>query len=326
SDEKVYDGTGAFWNETKALASGPNPWANNDNNIDVANLIDFMLLWVSGGSESEVRLLGSKAQGQPFRFQMKDADGFLRSPSHPASSAGPLSLMSRLHSGNTDFAMLVADRIHKHFFNDGALTPSKNIERLQKRVDEAQPGFIAESARWGDRFREYQNWLNYQQNLVNNHFPGLTQTMIGRFRSAGMYPDIIAPVFSQHGGSVSPDTPVTMATDADSIFYTLDGSDPRLAGGAVNPLAIAAQFAGDTPTSRDFITSGHVWKYLDDGSDQGTSWTSPDFNDSGWTAGPSELGYGESDEATTVGYIDTDPDEFPQRNATTYFRTTVELS
>ncbi|MCP4849372.1 MAG: hypothetical protein GY899_15640, partial [Verrucomicrobiaceae bacterium] len=119
NDEKVYDGTGAFWNEAKALASGPNPWANNDNIIDVANLIDFMLLWVSGSAESEVRLLGSKAQGQPFRFQMKDADGFLRSPDRPVSSAGPLSLMSRLHSGNTDFAMLVADRIHKHFFNDG---------------------------------------------------------------------------------------------------------------------------------------------------------------------------------------------------------------
>ena len=138
---------------------------NNDNNIDAANLIDFMLLWVSGNSESEVRLLGSKAQGQPFRFQMKDADGYLRSTNRSVSSSGPLELMSRFRSGNTDFAMLVADQIHKRFFNDGALTPAKNIERLQKRVDEARPGFIAESARWGNRFREYQDWLNYQNHL-----------------------------------------------------------------------------------------------------------------------------------------------------------------
>jgi hypothetical protein len=327
NDEKVYDGTGVFWNEAKALASGPNPWANNDNNIDVANLIDFMLLWVSGNSESEVRLLGSKAQGQPFRFQMKDADGFLRSTGRSVTHPGPLDLMSRLRSGNTDFAMLLADRIHKHFFNDGALTPAKNIERLQKRVDEARPGFIAESARWGNRFREYQNWLSYQQNLVNNHFPGLSQTMIARFRSAGMYPDIIAPVFSQHGGSIAPGAGITMTTDSTAIYYTLDGSDPRLSGGAVNPLATAAQFAGDAPSPQDFITTGHVWKYLDDGSDQGIDWRATNFDDSGWADGPSELGYAEGDEATRVAFIDTDPlAGGTQRNATTYFRADVELS
>ena len=184
-----------------------------------------MLLWVSGDSESEVRLLGSRTQGQPFRFQMKDADGYLRSTNRSVTSSGPLDLMSRLRNGNTDFAMLVADRIHMHFFNDGALTPSKNIERLQKRVDEARPGFIAESARWGDQFREYQDWLNYQENLVTNHFRGLTNTMIGRFRASGMYPDTIAPVFSQHGGSVLSTTPLTMSTNTDTIYYTLDGSD-----------------------------------------------------------------------------------------------------
>jgi hypothetical protein len=272
NDEKVYDGDGVFWNEAKALASSGNPWANNDNNIDVANLIDFMLLWVSGDSESEVRLMGSKAQGQPFRFQMKDADGYLRPTGKSVTHQGPLSLMSRLRSGNTDFAILVADQIHKRFFNDGALTPAQNIERLQKRVDEARPGFIAESARWGNRFREYQNWLDYQQNLVNNHFPGLTQTMISRFRSAGMYPDIIAPVFSQHGGSLSPDTPVTMATDADRIYYTLDGSDPRLPGGAPNPDALIASFGGGGPAPVTYISNGHEWRYLDNGSDQASTW------------------------------------------------------
>ena len=323
NDEKVYDGDGVFWNEAKALASSGNPWDNNNNNIDVANLIDFMLLWVSGNSESEVRLLGSKAQGQPFRFQMKDADGYLRPTGKSVTDQGPLNLMSSLRSGNADFAMLVADRIHMHFFNDGALTPAKNIERLQKRVDEAQPGFIAESARWGDRFREYQDWLNYQQNLVNNHFPDLAQTMIGRFRSAGMYPDIIAPIFSQHGGSLSEDTPLTIATDADRIYYTLDGSDPRLPGGAPNPDALIASFGGGLPTPITYITSGHEWRYLDDGSDQGTTWRNTNFDDSGWASGPSELGYGSDGEGagTTLGFGPDASSKYP----TTYFRTTVDI-
>ena len=325
NDEKVYDGDGVFWREAKALASGSNPWANNNTNIDVANLIDFMLLWVSGDSESEVRLLGSKTQGQPFRFQMKDADGYLRSTNRSVGSSGPLDLMSRLRNGNADFAMLVADRIHMHFFNDGALTPSQNIERLQKRVDEARPGFIAESARWGNRFREYQDWLNYQQNLVNNHFRGLTNTMIGRFRSQGMYPDIIAPVFSQHGGSVLPATPVTMSTDADTIYYTLDGSDPRLPGGVPNPTASLASFGGGNPADppQTFITSGHVWKFLDDGSNQGTAWRQNGFDDSSWSQGPSELGYGDDGEGsgTTLSYGPSNSNKY----ATTYFRTDVDI-
>ena len=325
ADEKVYDGTGVFWNEAKALSSGPNPWANNDNNIDVANLIDFMLLWVSGNSESEVRLLGSKAQGQPFRFQMKDADGYLRSPSRAVNPSGPLSLMSRLRSGNTDFAMLLADRIHKHYFNDGAMTPAQNIERLQKRVDEARPGFIAESARWGNRFREYQNWLSYQNNLVNNHFPGLAQTMVGRFKSAGMYPDIIAPVFNQHGGSISDDTPLTMSTDADKIYYTIDGSDPRLIGGAPNPSATEASFnGGGGPGEQQpvtYMTTGYAWKYLDNGSNQGTEWRASDFNDTAWSSGPSPLGYGGDGEATELSFGGDSGNKY----ATTYYRTTVEI-
>ena len=325
ADEKVYDGTGVFWNEAKALASGPNPWENNDNNIDVANLIDFMLLWVSGNSESEVRLLGSKAQGQPFRFQMKDADGYLRNPGHSANDAGPLSLMSRLRSGNTDFAMLLADRIHKHYFNDGAMTPAKNIERLQKRVDEARPGFIAESARWGNRFREYQDWLNYQNNLVSNHFPGLAQTMVGRFKSAGMYPDIIAPVFNQHGGSISDDTPLTMSTDADKIYYTLDGSDPRLNGGDPNPAATEASFnGGGGPGDQQpvtYMTTGYTWKYIDNGSDQGTEWRAIDFNDTAWSSGPSPLGYGGDGEATELSFGGDSGNKY----ATTYYRTTIEI-
>ena len=325
NDEKVYDGDGVFWNQAKALASGSNPWANNDNNIDVANLIDFMLLWVSGDSESEVRLLGSRTQGQPFRFQMKDADGYLRSTNRSVTSSGPLDLMSRFRNGNTDFAMLVADRIHMHFFNDGALTPSKNIERLQKRVDEARPGFIAESARWGDQFREYQDWLNYQQNLVNNHFRGLTNTMIGRFRSSGMYPDTIAPVFSQHGGSVLSTTPLTMSTNTDTIYYTLDGSDPRLPGGVPNPTARLATFGGGNQVAppQTFITTGHRWKYLDDGSNQGTAWRVSGFDDSSWEDGPSELGYGSDGEGsgTTVSFGPSSSSKY----ATTYFRTAINI-
>lgn len=78
-----------------------------------------------------------------------------------------------------------------------------------------------------------------------------------------------------------------------------------------------------TPTCSTslLLESGTVWKYLDDGSDQGTAWTSVLFDDSSWAQGPSQLGYGDGDEATVVGY-GPDPNT---KYVTTYFRTSFHL-
>ncbi|HET7897138.1 MAG TPA: hypothetical protein VFL47_05700, partial [Flavisolibacter sp.] len=50
------------------------------------------------------------------------------------------------------------------------------------------------------------------------------------------------------------------------------------------------------------IPFGSVWKYLDNGSDQGTAWRSETFADAGWPQGNGLLGYGHGDETTVVGY------------------------
>lgn len=64
------------------------------------------------------------------------------------------------------------------------------------------------------------------------------------------------------------------------------------------------------------IPRGADWRYLDDGSNQGTAWRDPGFDDAGWNSGPAELGYGDDDEVTTVGYGGVDNAKF----ITTYFR------
>ena len=67
--------------------------------------------------------------------------------------------------------------------------------------------------------------------------------------------------------------------------------------------ALAAALLLADPASAapvDLVSSGATWKYLDDGSDQGSAWRDPAFVDTGWSAGPSQLGYGDGDEATVV--------------------------
>jgi hypothetical protein len=64
------------------------------------------------------------------------------------------------------------------------------------------------------------------------------------------------------------------------------------------------------------VTAGSAWRYLDNGSDQGSEWRETTFNDSAWSMGLAQLGYGDGDEATVVGY-GPDPNH---KYVTTYFR------
>src|SRR5215213_10824160 len=62
----------------------------------------------------------------------------------------------------------------------------------------------------------------------------------------------------------------------------------------------------------DYTTT---WKYLNDGTDQGTSWYATGFNDASWSSGPGLLHVGESG-GTNLGML----------RQTTYFRKSFTIS
>ena len=64
------------------------------------------------------------------------------------------------------------------------------------------------------------------------------------------------------------------------------------------------------------IPTGSTFRYLDNGSNQGTAWRATGFSDQSWASGPAQLGYGDGDEATVVGYGPSST----SRYITTYFR------
>lgn len=68
------------------------------------------------------------------------------------------------------------------------------------------------------------------------------------------------------------------------------------------------------------IPYGSTWKYLDNGSNQGTAWRASGFNDASWASGPAELGYADAP-VTTVSY---GPDA-NNKYITTYFRIAVNI-
>ena len=85
---------------------------------------------------------------------------------------------------------------------------------------------------------------------------------------------------------------------------------------SADPLLFDVSNATFTIGSDTLIRYGFVWKYLDNGTNQGTAWEDSTFNDNTWSAGPAELGYGDGDEATVISFGPSSTNKY----ITTYFR------
>jgi hypothetical protein len=97
----------------------------------------------------------------------------------------------------------------------------------------------------------------------------------------------------------------------------------RLALFHVSIALLSYCFAEKTLAAADvLVPTGAIWKYLDNGSDQGTAWRSAGFNDASWASGPAQLGYGDGDEATVVSF---GPDS-GNKHITTYFRRSFNVA
>lgn len=119
-----------------------------------------------------------------------------------------------------------------------------------------------------------------------------------------LLPPLEAPHQSAHWIGVSfQNSPSAMATGASGCHFLDLPGDP-------------------TPTETTLVAFGSEWSYLSDGSNQGTAWRDPEFDDSSWESGAGQLGYGDGDEETDVGYAGTSS----TKNATTYFRHQFEVT
>ena len=257
-------------------------------------------------------------------------------------SFNPQTLHQKLMA-NAEYRIAFADSIQEKFFNDGIYTTENIIQRWDAEAAKISSAIIGESARWGDADSNTpllkSNWEQAIANVRNNILANRNEVFLGQLRNAiielkdgngeytiaeaaPLFPDVDAPTFlvdgqNQNGGEVTPGASLTFSAD-NTIYYTTDGTDPRLTGGGINPNAIAFDASNTTTT---VIPYGSEWNYLDDGSNQGSAWRSPSFNDSSWASGASELGFGDDPETTISFGSDSN-----NKHITTYFRKTFEIN
>ena len=155
-------------------------------------------------------------------------------------------------SAHPDYRARFAEHVQQHFFDGGALSPQANEARFLQRAAQIETAIIAESARWGDahasRARTQQDWRRGIDHLVDSYFPVRGDIVLEQLRQADLYPSFQRVSFLQEGtpltGSVvkvPAGTHITLdnPNTRGEIFYTLDGSDPRLADGRSAATAMA---------------------------------------------------------------------------------------
>jgi hypothetical protein len=234
--------------------------------LDMDNLIDYMISHIYAGvedwpSHNWVAARNRVNPGTGFQFFTWDQeiawDGRFRDRTEAADTFTPAEIYDHLRRESPEFRLRFADRVHKHMFNDGALTVAATQERWQARTDQIEAGIIGESARWGDaREGEVVNvpptttvplltvnhWRDSVADVHDLYIPQSHPLTISRFTTDGLLPSVGAPQFNQFGGEVPDGFNLTMSTTSGgaTIWYTTNGQDPRLLGGAVNAVSAAA--------------------------------------------------------------------------------------
>lgn len=213
--------------------------------VDIENYIDYHLIsWYQGNADwgqNNWYMARRRAAGEKFQFFLWDMDNSMVSDTaNPNLTVSVGSFNISLLIQNSDFAMVMRDRIYKHFFDDGVLIPQKAAERFELRANEIRKATIAETAQWGG---SQADWLNNVDWYLNDYFPNRTDFVIEELIDSNYYSLIKPPVYTQLGGQVFPGFQLTLLNPNNQgiIYYTTDGSDPRAPGGGIS--ATAQQYA-----------------------------------------------------------------------------------
>jgi len=328
---QVINGSGSNYNSMFNLANSglraDRQYESIQQYLDVPNLIDYLITnyYVGNTDWAHQNWYATHSRVNPdsrWRYHSWDAEhvmeGLMDDCTGRNNSGGPTRLHYRL-TDNTEYRILFADHVHRHFYNDGVLTPLGATNLYQIRLNEVDRAVVGESARWGDNHRSTPytrdiEWVRERDWLLTQYFPQRSAIVLNQLRRRGWYPDVDAPVFSinglyQYGGMISNDDLLSMTIPAGKILYTLDGSDPRSSDTAQQATALVPEDA-DKRVLVPVADISEDWK------------GGGDFEDSDWipsTGSPGGVGF-----ERTSGYQDLFSldllDQMYARNATCYVR------
>jgi hypothetical protein len=157
-------------------------------------------------------------------------------------------------SANAEYRMCFTDRAYQVLSPGNPLSPESCLARFNTRVNQISTAIISESARWGDTYKSYaytkdDNWIPELDEVRNNYIPYRSDILITQLKQAGLYTSLDPASIKVQNTAIYADTfafqgtvSVTLANPKvnGDVYYSLNGEDPRMTGGAINPKAIKA--------------------------------------------------------------------------------------
>lgn len=245
--------------------------------LDVVNLADYIILNVHAAMAdwpgNNYVMDRERSVNGVFRFSVWDAEGgyggFSRNPAYKSfndiyttnfsGETVPAKLLYSVLRNSAEFRLLCADRIQKHFFNNGTLVDSNLQAQWNALASQIQPILGEVNGGASVNATAFNRWISGQGtdttrytldggttgNIVNcpNRrralFTGYTddtaggQFIDGFFKSQLLWPNTIAPIFSQHGGNVVKGYSLSITNQngaTTTLYYTTNGVDPRTPG------------------------------------------------------------------------------------------------
>lgn len=255
------EGSSVFYNTMLGISNleSPASYELMKQHLDVTQHIDYMLMhffighqdWGNVKNWYAIRPRAPAPLGR-FRYVPWDQECILLNENinEVADPDVPSGLHTKLDD-SPEYRLEFADRVHKHMIAPGgALTSAANIGRWQKWQALLDKPIVAESMRWGDYRRDVhrwqegtfqlytreQHWLVENDRMVNSYFANRNQTVLAQLRSAGLYPSLNAPEFREGSTSgtilASKSVPagymIAMKATGGTVYYTTNGTDPRI--------------------------------------------------------------------------------------------------
>jgi hypothetical protein len=271
SQSGVLDGDRNSFNELISEVQAGTPTSNAwyqamTRRIDVTNFVDYLLVNAYGFTGdwpgNNWRAARERRVGALWRYYIWDAEwsfGFGgRSVSgNTFAELGSTEvgiLYSRLRQ-HPEFRLLFADRVHRHLYNGGALTET-NVVRNFAQTTAGLSALIS----------------GLDRSITNSWIRNRPAPLRSHLVAQGLFASSNAPVLRPHGGLVSSGHILNLTNLAGDVWYTTDGTDPRVAfTGAVSSRALrydplAPPALASSVTIRARALQGAVWSALTEAS------------------------------------------------------------
>jgi hypothetical protein len=256
--DKILEGDKNAWNKMFTLANGglgaDREFLAMEEMLDMVAFIDYMIANLYGANadwDRSSNWYAARRRNPPGRFQFFVWDGERTLENVKDNTINfdddqsPPRLFQKLRA-NDEFRLQFADRVHRHFSDGGALSPSVAAERFRHWATNIEDAVVAKSARWGDYRRDVHqyktgpyefytrddHWRPEIERLLTQYFPKRTAVALQQFRDAGLYPKIDAPVAKLTGEEL------VLSASNGIIYFTDDGTDPHLPGNLLSQSAI----------------------------------------------------------------------------------------